>query len=108
MTKLKLLFHYNKRLLSFNLPFSLLVGASGMALSPDKLIGLINGFSLCLVTGGYALALYLYEQRYGNQYYFYHNLGLSRLHLAAGALHADLLLILLLFLLKVYLLNGKA
>lgn len=106
MLKLKLLFHYYRSIHSFNLPFSLLTGVLTLAVSQHKVAGMINGFSLCLVTGGFALALYLYEQRYSQQYYFYHNLGLSRLHLAAGALSINLLLVFLLFLLKIYLLHG--
>ncbi|RDV15136.1 hypothetical protein DXT99_10710 [Pontibacter diazotrophicus] len=106
MTKLKLLFLYYRSLHSFNLPFSLLVGVFCIAISENKVAGLINGFSLCLLTGGFALALYLYEQRHSQQYYFYHNQGLSRLQLAVGTLSVNLLLIFLLFLVKIYLLHG--
>lgn len=106
MIKLKLLFHYYRSIHSFNLPFSLLVGAACIAVSQNKLVGLINGFSLCLVTGGFLLALYLYEQRHSHQYYFYHNQGLSRLYLVIGSLSANLVLVILLFLLKIYLLHG--
>lgn len=106
MTKLKLLFLYYRSIHSFNLPFSLLIGVFTLAVSQDKVAGMINGFSLCLITGGFALALYLYEQRYSQQYYFYHNQGLSRLQLAVGSLSVNLLLVFLLFLLKIYLLHG--
>ncbi|MFD3000232.1 hypothetical protein ACFS7Z_07655 [Pontibacter toksunensis] len=106
MTKLKLLFHYYRSLHSFNLPFSLLIGVACIAVSENKVVGIINGFSLCLVTGGFLLALYLFEQRHSQQYYFYHNQGLSRLHLVIGTLSVNLLLVVLLFLLKVYLLHG--
>ena len=106
MTKLKLLAHYYRSILSFNLPFSLFVSVLSLPFSGNRAVGMINSFSLCLATGGFLLALYLYEQRYSGQYYFYHNQGLSRAHLAGAAVLMNLLLVFLLFLLKINLLYG--
>lgn len=106
MTKLKLLSHYYRSILSFNLPFSLLAATLSIPFRDNGVAGMINTFSLFLATDGFLLALYLYEQRYSGQYYFYHNQGLSRVQLAVAAMLANLLLVLLLFLVKIYLLYG--
>ncbi|GAA4433180.1 hypothetical protein GCM10023188_22330 [Pontibacter saemangeumensis] len=106
MTKLKLLSHYYRSILSFNLPFSLLVATLSIPLRENGAIGLMNTFSLFLTTGDFLVALYLYEQRYSGQYYFYHNQGLGRVQLAVAALVANLLLVVLLYLLRAILLHG--
>ncbi|MFD2246106.1 hypothetical protein [Pontibacter ruber] len=103
MQKLKLHLHYYKGLQSFGLPFSLLAGVVSMAFSEHKLIGFINAFSLNLLTGSFILALYFFEQRYSGQYFFYHNLGLSKLSLVIGAYLINVAIALLLFCLKLYL-----
>ena len=103
MLKLKLLLHYYKSLLRFNLPFSLLASLTGFMFPNQVLPGMLNGFSLSLLTGGFILALYLFEQRYSNQYYFYYNKSLSKIYLITAAYSMNVLLVLLLFVLKLYL-----
>ncbi|MCX2738588.1 hypothetical protein [Pontibacter anaerobius] len=103
MQKLKLYFLYHKSLMSFSIPFSLLIGVVSMAFSEEMAIGFINSFSLSLLTGSFILSLYFYEQRYQHQYYFYHNLGISKAGLILGSYLFNLALALLLFTLKVYL-----
>jgi hypothetical protein len=56
-----------------------------------------------LLTGSFILALYFYEQRYQNQYYFYHNLGISKMGLIVGSYLFNVALVILLFFLKLYL-----
>ncbi|WP_162427621.1 hypothetical protein [Pontibacter pudoricolor] len=89
--------------MSFSLPFSLLAGIVSMGFSADKLIGFINSFSLSILTGSFLLALFFYEQRYQNQYYFYHNLGISKTGLIAGSYLCNVAIAVLLFILKLYL-----
>lgn len=103
MQKLKLYLHYHRSLLAFNLPFSLLVSVVGFAVAARGLIGLINGFSLSLLTGSFILSLYFYEQRYKDQYYFYHNKGLGKVALIVGSYLFNVVLAILLFILKLYL-----
>lgn len=103
MHKLKLRLHYYMVLLNFSLPFSLLAGVISLAFTENKLIGFINAFSLSLLTGSFILALYFYEQRYQNQYFFYHNLGLSKTDLIVSASATNTAIVILLFCLKVYL-----
>jgi len=103
MQKLRLHFLYYRNLMSFNLPFSLLIALSSLAFSQNKLIGFINGFSFSLLTGSFILSLYFYEQRYKNQYYFYHNMGISKIGLIVGHFMLNAALVVLLFFLKLYL-----
>ncbi|MBF9253295.1 hypothetical protein I2I11_08330 [Pontibacter sp. 172403-2] len=103
MHQLKLLLHYHKSLLRFNLPFSLLASLTGCMFPQQVFTGMINGFSLSLLTGGFILALYLFEQRHSNQYYFYYNQSLSKIYLIAASYGMNALLVLLLFTLKLYL-----
>lgn len=103
MRKLRLYLHYHRQLLAFNLPFSLLVGVVSLAISAGGIVGLINGFSLSLLTGSFALSVYFYSQRYSQQYYFYHNMGISKQELIIGAYLLNVMLAVLLFLLKLYL-----
>ncbi|NEM99523.1 hypothetical protein [Pontibacter burrus] len=100
MQKLKLYLHYHRRLLAFNLPFSLLVSVVSMAISAKGMIGLINGFSLSLLTGSFVLSVYFYGQRYGQQYYFYHNMGISKQELIVSAFLLNAMLAVLLFCFK--------
>lgn len=103
MRKIRPYFLYHRTLLSFNLPFSLAASLTGFFFSQHVLIRIINTFSLCLLTAGFLLALYLFEQRYSGQYYFYHNLGLSKTSLILGSLLMNLAVVILLFFLKLYL-----
>lgn len=103
MRKLTLHFLYHKSLMSFNLPFSLFAGLISLTFTQNKLIGFINAFSLSLLTGSFILSVYFYEQRYKNQYYFYHNLGISKTSLIVGSYLYNVVLALLLFMVKIYL-----
>ncbi|WP_439881423.1 hypothetical protein ACSX1A_20115 [Pontibacter sp. MBLB2868] len=103
MSKLRLYFLYHRTLMSFNLPFSLAASLTGFFFSQHVLIRVINNFSLCLMTGGFLLSLYFFEQRYSGQYYFYHNFGLSKIRLIIGSLLMNLAVVILLFFLKLYL-----
>ncbi|MBC5773998.1 hypothetical protein H8S95_07975 [Pontibacter sp. KCTC 32443] len=94
---------YYRSLMSFALPFSLLSGIVSLAFSANKLIGFINAFSVSILTGSFLLALFFYEQRYQNQYYFYHNLGISKVGLIVGSCLLNITIVVLLFILKLYL-----
>ena len=97
----RLFLHFHWALLSVNLPISLGAGLLGMALAPNKVLGLINGFSLLLMTGGFLLSYYFFDQKRSHQYFLYYNRGLSKLHLLGASYAANLVLVLLLFALKV-------
>ncbi|RAU83785.1 hypothetical protein [Pontibacter arcticus] len=85
------------------LPFTLLVSILSLAFAEHRIIGFINAFSISLLTGSFILALYFYEQRYQNQYYFYHNQGISKMGLIVGAYLFNVALVFVLFILKLYL-----
>lgn len=103
MHKLKLRLHYYKVIQNFNLPFSLFVSLSGLMFSQHVLPRMINAFSLSLLTGGFILSVYLFEQRQKEQYFFYHNMGLSKINLIVSAFLFNLAIVILLFFVKVYL-----
>ena len=94
---------YYRSLMSFMLPFSLLASIVSMGFSDNMLIGFINSLSLSILTGAFLLALFFYEQRYQNQYYFYHNLGISKIGLIVGSYLLNVAIAVLLFILKLYL-----
>ncbi len=102
MHQLKLYLLFHKNLLRFNLPFSLVVGVMGGAIADNSLVGVINSFSLSLLTGSFILSVYFYEQRYQDQYYFYHNAGISKVALLAGSYLLNVAVVILLFFLKLY------
>lgn len=93
---MKLILLYYKELLSFNLPFSLIVGMLGLTTKN----GFFQGFMLSFMTGGFLLSLYFYEKRYKAQYYFYFNKGFSRLRLIAYVYAVNMLLMLIYFIIK--------
>ncbi|HEY4650402.1 MAG TPA: hypothetical protein VIG72_03265 [Pontibacter sp.] len=103
MRQAQLYLHYHRSLLAFNLPFSLLVSLMSLAIAEQAIPGLINGFSLSLLTGSFILSVYFYEQRHSGQYYFYHNVGISRVKLIVVSYLCNVVLAALLFVLKVYL-----
>ncbi|MEJ8800897.1 hypothetical protein [Pontibacter sp. H249] len=103
MHKLKLRLHYYKVLQSFNLPFSLLASSTGFIFQEHVAARIINAFSLSLLTGGFLIALYLFEDRYSGQYFFYHNLGLSKINLIVSSFLFNVGLVILLWFVKVYL-----
>lgn len=88
------LFLYYKQISNFNIPFSLIVA----------FLAYINGgrfdiyFFLPLLTVGYLLALYLYDQRNANQYFFYFNLGLDKVKLIGTTLGINATITILYFL----------
>ena len=41
----------------------------------------VYGFSICFQRGGYIISLGYFEVSKSNQYYFYYNMGLSKLRL---------------------------
>ena len=93
------LFLYYKQISSFNIPFSLLVA----------FLANINGgrfdtfFFLPLLTVGYLLALYLFEVRYAQQYFFYYNLGFVKTKLVAFVFGVNAGIALIYFLIIQYL-----
>ena len=103
MHKLKLRLHYYRVLQNFNLPFSLFVSLTGLMFSQHVLPRMINAFSLSLLTGGFILSVYLFEQLYSGQYYFYHNFGLSKVDLITSAFLFNLSIAVLLWFVKLYL-----
>ncbi|SFU08177.1 hypothetical protein SAMN04489724_3781 [Algoriphagus locisalis] len=68
---------YYRQISSFNIPFS--VAVASLAYSQGGNFGVY--FFLTLLTVGYLLALYLYEVRYAQQYFFYYNLGFDKIKL---------------------------
>jgi len=103
MQRYKPYFIYYRSLASFSLPFALLSGIVSLAFTKNMLIGFINAFSVSLLTGSFLLALFFYEQRYPNQYYFYYNLGISKVGLIVGSYLINVALVIILFILKLYL-----
>ncbi|MCC9137264.1 hypothetical protein ACFSKU_04640 [Pontibacter silvestris] len=81
----------------FNLPLSLFIGVIGMLIRKSYLTGFVSSFNLSLLTGGFILSLYFYEQRYKQQYYFYHNRGFSRFVLITCSAAINLLVAVLLY-----------
>jgi hypothetical protein len=94
---------YYRSLMSFSLPFSLLSSIISLAFSTNKIIGFINAFSVSLLTGSFLLALFFYEQRYQNQYYFYYNLGISKSSLIVCSYLLNVAVVFLLFILNLFL-----
>lgn len=41
-------------------------------------LALMRAFMRSFLTGGFIIAVFYYESRHRNEYYFFHNLGLSR------------------------------
>ncbi|WP_299825503.1 hypothetical protein [uncultured Pontibacter sp.] len=103
MHQLQLRLHYYKVLQSFNLPFSLFVSLFGLMFSQHVLPRMINAFSLSLLTGGFIISVYMFGQLYNNQYYFYHNMGISKTSIIASAFLFNLAVVILLWFLKLYL-----
>lgn len=82
----KLVYNYYKDTHQVNIPFSLLIGAIGGLVEKDFWQAFLATFSFSLLTGGLLLSLYLHQLRYKEQYYFYYNRGLSKIHLAVACL----------------------
>lgn len=56
-----------------------------MPLQESLLYIIIFIFTLCLMTGGFILSAFYYNYSRKNEYYFYHNLGISKINLIIGA-----------------------
>ena len=94
--KIKACLYYCKDLLPTNLLTSLLISLAHMEYG----LSFWKTFSVSLVTAGAFLSSYFYERRRGHQYYFFYNLGISRMELYVGAFLTDLLLAALVLLVK--------
>lgn len=44
-------------------------------------LAMIRAFTRSFLTGGFIIAVFYYETRHRNEYYFYHNLGLTKARL---------------------------
>lgn len=93
---MKMVLLYHKKLLSFNLPFSLFVGIMGVKITG----GFFLSFWLSLMTGGFLLSFYFYEIRYKMEYYFFLNKGYSRLKLILYSYLLNTIFIILFILIK--------
>jgi len=93
---MKLILLYYKEILSFNLPFSLIMGT--LSLTTEN--GFFQGFLLSFMTGGFLLSLYFYEKRYKARYYFYFNKGFSRYKLIAYVYGVNMVLLIIYFIIK--------
>ena len=90
------LFLYYKQLHSFNVPFSILAGL----LSMGSGMSFQFGFFVSILTFGLLLSLYFYEIRYSHRYYFYYNLGLSKVRLIAYVSAINVVLMIVFFLMR--------
>ncbi|MEQ6122063.1 hypothetical protein [Reichenbachiella sp. MALMAid0571] len=93
---MKLILLYYKELHYFNLPFSALLGISGLAVGLDFL----STFIVSSITVGFLLSVYFYEIRYADRYYFYFNRGISKLKLLTITYLIDVLLLIFYFVTK--------
>jgi hypothetical protein len=87
----RLLLPYNKTILKtnllssifFSIPSSLRFLAMPSPHSPEHIIIMI--YTFWILTGGFVFSISFYEMRRKNEYYFYYNLGISKLRLILGA-----------------------
>jgi len=88
---IRLFLPYNKTILKTNIIFSifltLLSGAILLSIpsthSPAYII--IRSFVIWMMTGGFLLSAFYFEITRKNEYYFYYNLGLSKIRLLSNA-----------------------
>jgi hypothetical protein len=89
MINLYLLF--NKSILKTNVTVSVLLTILSLLVSFDQKIEqsvifiLISSFVVWIMTGGFLLSLFYHHLSRKNEYYFYFNLGLTRLKLIGAA-----------------------
>jgi hypothetical protein len=96
----RLLLPYNKTILKLNIVFSIvLTFLSSLAFlskksshSPAFLI--IALYTFWIMTGGFFLSAYYFEITRKNEYYFYYNLGISKIKLLLLAFSLHILFIL--------------
>ncbi len=93
---MRAIFLYYKQLHGFNIPFSMIAGL----LSIGSGLSFKLGFFVSILTFGLLLSLYFYEIRYSHKYYFFYNLGLSKLRLIACVSAINLMLIAIFLLLR--------
>ena len=82
---------YNRSIFKINLMASFVFA---LFLSPNLMedysiktifIATLNGLIISLPTGGFILALFFYQISRKNEYYFFYNMGLSRIQLMIGS-----------------------
>lgn len=81
----RLAFHYYKDLLLINSTFSFLLGIIAIPFGCFFQI-----FILSFMTGGYWLSILFFEGTKQDQYYFYFNMGLSKMRLYGFSLFLNL------------------
>ena len=96
---IRLFLPYNKTILKTNIIFSifltmlssLLFFARPSSHSPTYII--MNSFVVWIMTGGFLLSALYFEITRKNEYYFYYNLGLSKIKLLLTAYLLNFLLV---------------
>lgn len=82
---------YNRSIFKINLMASFVFA---LFLSPNLMddfsiktiiAAFLNGLIISLPTGGFLLALFFYQISRKNEYYFFYNMGLSRIQLVIGS-----------------------
>lgn len=76
-----MLLHYFRSTQRFNVLFSVVTAIFAYVGADRSIHAFLNTFWVSLFTGGFLLALFLYDLRYKRQYYFYYNKGFSKLRL---------------------------
>lgn len=94
---MRVLLYYFKEVTKFNILFSLVIGFWGLMGSDSIVHGFLRGFMLTFFTGGFFLAVYIYEIRNSKQYFYYYNKGFSKLRLIGSAYILNLPVAFLLF-----------
>ncbi len=82
----RLLLPYNKTILKLNIVFStVLTFLSYLLLSKESshspMFLVISAFAFWIMTGGFLLSAYYFEISRKNEYYFYYNMGISKIKL---------------------------
>lgn len=72
--------HFYKQITAFNLPTAIFTGIV-VPIGHVGIKGFLTTFSLVFITVGFIGGLYFFELRRKKQFYFYHNLGWTRLQL---------------------------
>ncbi|SHK97587.1 hypothetical protein SAMN05444266_101779 [Chitinophaga jiangningensis] len=76
-----MLFHYYRMITALNLPFSLAAAVLAWLATDYDWYIFLRTFGTGWLTGGFFMALFLFQLRYNHLYYFYHNKGYSRTRL---------------------------
>jgi len=75
------LLHYFRSIQRFNLLFSVVTAIFAYVGGSRSIHAFLTTFWISLFSGGFLLALFLYDLRSKRQYYFYYNRGFSKLRL---------------------------